>query len=146
MLSPDDIRAMGIRRYPSYLRALVMGEAFFPLKIPFGRPSTSDEWPKLQKEITALATGTVGYRIEWTTVNTRRWGEQRMPERVWFDDEATCLQALGKKTEVIRFAVCSHSPMTFVRSSRAGCRTMFCAWSNLLPSGGSCSSSAATSW
>jgi hypothetical protein len=100
MLSPDDIRAMGIRRYPSYLRALVMAEAFFPLKIPFGRPSTSDEWPRLQKEITALATGTVGYRIEWTTVNTRRWGEQRMPERVWFDDEATYLQALGKKAEV----------------------------------------------
>lgn len=100
MLSPDDIRDMARRKYPSYLRALVAGDAFFPLKIPFGRPSTSDEWPKLQQEITALASGTVGYRIEWTTVDTRRWGEQRMPVRVWFDDEPAYLQALGKTTEI----------------------------------------------
>lgn len=99
MLSPDDIRAMGLRKYPSYLRALALGEEFFPLKIPFGRPSASDEWPKLQKEIMALARATVGYRIEWTQVNTRRWGEQQIPQRVWFDNEMIYLQALGKTTE-----------------------------------------------
>lgn len=100
MLNPSDIRALSLRKYPSFVRALVRGEEFFPLQIPFGRPSNSEEWPKLQKEITALAGTDGGYRIEWAQVRTRRWGEQRMPYRVWFDDEGSYLQALGKEAEI----------------------------------------------
>ena len=100
MLSPDDIRTLCARKYPAFLRSVVTGEPFFPLKVPFGRPNTGEEWRKLDAEITALAQGTLGYRIEWEHINTRLYGRQQLPQRVWFDDESSFLKALGKQAEV----------------------------------------------
>jgi hypothetical protein len=79
---------------------VITGEPFFPLKVPFGRPTSSEEWRKLDAEITALAKSSLGYRIEWEHVNTRLYGRQQLPQRVWFDDESTFLKALGKEAEV----------------------------------------------
>src|SRR5688572_9583598 len=84
MLSPDDIQKLCERKYPAFLRSLVAGTPFFPNEIRFGRPSTTDEWEKLRQEISQLANGTLGYRIQWSETNTRKWGKQRFPERVWF--------------------------------------------------------------
>lgn len=103
MLSPDDIRGACQRKYPAFLRAAITGEAFFPLEIRFGRPSTTAAWQTLQTEISALAQPGAGYRIDWTDVNTRQWGRQRLPERVWFEHEADYLRLLGKIDEVSRF-------------------------------------------
>src|SRR5688572_24896499 len=100
MLRPDEILAVCERRYPAFLGSIVTGEPFFPLQIPFGRPSPSDDWPKLAREITALDKANVGYRIEWEEVRTRRWGVQRMPQRVWVDDEDIYLRMLRRKSEV----------------------------------------------
>ena len=75
----------------------------FPLEIRFGRPSKSDDWHNLQREITSLAQGQLGYQIEWTDVNTRRWGRQRFPERVWFATETEFLRAIHKQAEVEGF-------------------------------------------
>jgi hypothetical protein len=100
MLSPDDIRTLCRRKYPAFLRSMVTGEPFFPLKVPFGRPTSSEEWHKLDAEITALAKGSLGYRIEWEHINTRVYGRQQLPQRVWFDDESSFLKALGKQAEV----------------------------------------------
>src|SRR6266702_4126563 len=85
MLSPDDIQRLCERRYPGFLRSIVTGEEFFPLRVAFGRPSGSDEWARLQAEISALAGATMGYRIDWEEINTRRWGRQRLPARVSFE-------------------------------------------------------------
>ena len=103
MLSPSDIRALCQRKYPAFLRSLLTKEPFFPLKVPFGRPTSSEQWEKLQTEITTLANASLGYRIEWQDVNTRLYGRQRLPQRVWFDDESSFLKALGKQTEVDEF-------------------------------------------
>jgi hypothetical protein len=103
MLSPEEIRGVCERKYAAYLRSLVTGEAFFPLPIPFGRPKPSHPWSVLDSQITALAESTLGYRIEWEETNSRRWGRQRFPHRVWFDDESSFLKALRKQTEVDTF-------------------------------------------
>lgn len=103
MLSPDDIRRLCERKYPAFLRSEVTGEPFFPLRIRFGRPSSTDEWEKLQSEITALAQAGLGYEIEWIETNTRRWGTQRLPDRVYFESELEFLQLLRKQAEVERF-------------------------------------------
>jgi hypothetical protein len=105
MLSPDDIRAACRKKHPAFLRALVTGEAFFPLEIRFGRPSTTAAWATLQSEISALALAQddCGYRIDWAEINTRQWGRQRLPERVWFEHEAAFIRLLGKSAEVERF-------------------------------------------
>ena len=105
MLSPDDIRAACQKKYPDFLRALITGETFFPLEIRFGRPSTTAAWSTLQSEITALASAQPvhGYCIDWVETNTRHWGRQRLPERVWFETEAGYLALLGKDAETRRF-------------------------------------------
>lgn len=103
MLHPDDIARLCQRKYPAFLRSVVTGEAFFPLEIRFGRPSTTAEWETLRREITALAGGNLGYCIDWDETNTRRWGRQKFPRRVWFADEASFLRALGKAGEGGRF-------------------------------------------
>src|SRR5690348_12438483 len=103
MLSPDEIRALCERKYAAFLRSIVTGEPFFPLKVPFGRPQSSEEWRKLDAEITALARNDLGYRIEWEQVKTRLYGQQKLPQRVWFDEEASFLKALRKQTEVDEF-------------------------------------------
>jgi hypothetical protein len=107
MLSPEDIRASCLKKYPAFLRAVVDGEAFFPLEIRFGRPSSTAAWSTLQSEISglALAQTELGYRIDWTEINTRQWGRQRLPERVWFETEADYLRVIGKADEVRRFRV-----------------------------------------
>lgn len=103
MLSPNDIQRLCRRKYPAFLKAVVTGAHFFPLKIRFGRPSTAEEWDKLRTEVAALAKGQLGYRIQWTETRTRRWGLQRLPERVWFEDEGEFLGALSKQEEVAAF-------------------------------------------
>src|SRR5436309_330696 len=103
MLNADDIQRLCQRKYPAFLKSVITGERFFPLDIRFGRPSTTDEWEKLRREITALAKGKVGYRIDWAETNTRRWGRQKFPERVWFENEAEFLGAVRKREEVEMF-------------------------------------------
>lgn len=103
MLNPDDIQRLCERKYPAFLRSIVTGEQFFPMLIRFGRPSSVDDWEKLRREISSLANGDIGYRIEWVETNTRRWGQQKFPERVWFENELGLLKALRKTSEVEKF-------------------------------------------
>jgi hypothetical protein len=103
MLSPDEIQRLCERKYPAFLSSLVSGERFFPLEIRFGRPSTTDEWEKLRGDISTLARANIGYRIEWAETNTRRWGRQKFPTRVWFECEDDYLSSLRKRPEVQTF-------------------------------------------
>jgi hypothetical protein len=103
MLAPEDIRRRAQSRYADFLRVIVDGTAFFPLPIRFGKPSPTDDFEKLRREINALTEADLGCKIEWTEVNSRRWGKQRFPERVEFVDESSYLRTLGKTKEVARF-------------------------------------------
>lgn len=103
MLSPDDIRRSALRRYADFLRSIVTGEPFFPLQIRFGKPSATEDFEKLRREIAALTSANLGCSIDWVEVNSRRWGQQRLPERIEFPDEARYLHLLGKAKEAARF-------------------------------------------
>src|SRR5712671_3219541 len=103
MLSPDQIRDFCLRRYPRFLQSLVTGEPFFPLDVPFGRPKPSDNHTKLSREIKVLAEADLGYRLAWTERKLRLLGEQKLPARVWFEDEAGLLKAVGKTREAETF-------------------------------------------
>ena len=100
MLSPADIKAQALRKYPTVLRAIANDETVFPMDVRFGRPATTADWATLQSEISALAQGKLGCEIEWEEINTRRWGRQRLPSRVRFADETNYLRLLGKTEEV----------------------------------------------
>lgn len=103
MLSPDQIRDFCRRRYAEFLRSLVTSDTFFPLEVPFGRPRAGDDFGKLNREIKALAEADLGYRLEWTERKFRLLGDQNIPSRVWFEDEAGYLKILGKIREVELF-------------------------------------------
>jgi hypothetical protein len=103
MLSPEDIRHRALTSYVDFLRSVVNGRVFFPLQVRFGKPSATEDFEKLRGEITALTKANLGCQIDWADVNSRRWGKQRLPERVEFVDEGSYLRALGKAKEVIRF-------------------------------------------
>jgi hypothetical protein len=83
----------------------VPGEKFFPMPIRFGQPSTADDWERLRREVSSLANAQLGYKVEWTETNTRRWGWQKFPTRVWFDNEGDYVAALCKGQEVAAFRV-----------------------------------------
>jgi hypothetical protein len=103
MLSPEDIRRRALTCYADFLRSIATGSVFFPLPIRFGKPSATEDFNKLRNEITALTKANLGCHIEWMEVNSRRWGKQRLPERVEFVEEASYLRAIGKTKEVARF-------------------------------------------
>lgn len=103
MLSPKDILRYASTRYPSFLQSIVNDSVFFPLPIRFGRPSATENFDKLRREITALTKANLDCHIEWIEVNSRRWGKQRLPERVEFMNETSYLSTLGKTKEVSRF-------------------------------------------
>ena len=103
MLSPAEIQGMAERRYHAYLKSLVTGKPIFPIRIRFGVPSATEGFAKLQKEVTALATGNFGYTIEWEVKKTRKYGTQKLPSQVRFDTEQQFIKALDKEREVQRF-------------------------------------------
>ena len=103
MLKPEEILRRASNCYADFLRSIVNGDAFFPLTIRFGKPSGTDDFDKLRGEITALTSANLGCHIQWTAVNTRRWGQQRLPERVEFLDEGSYLNSIGKLKEVSQF-------------------------------------------
>src|ERR1017187_274731 len=103
MLSPEDIRRRALTCYADFLRSIVNGSVFYPLPVRFGKPSATEDFNKLRSEITALTKANLGCHIEWTEVNSRRWGKQRLPKRVEFVDETSYLRAIGKTKEVTRF-------------------------------------------
>ena len=103
MLKPAEIQGMAERKYPAFLQSLVTGESIFPIRIRFGIPSTTDDFAKLQQEVTTLANGNFGYTIEWEEKKTRKHGIQKLPSQVRFDSEDQFVKALGKGREVQLF-------------------------------------------
>lgn len=103
MLSPEQIRDFCRRRYPDFLRSLVTGDNFFPLDVRFGRVKPSDNFTTLNREIKALTEADLGYHVEWADRKFRLLGEQKIPSRVWFENETGYLKILGKAREVESF-------------------------------------------
>jgi hypothetical protein len=103
MLAPEDIRRRALARYADFLRSVVSGATFFPVPVRFGKPSPTEDFAKLRREINALTEANLDCKIEWVEVNSRRWGKQRLPERVEFADEVSFLRTLGKTKEVTHF-------------------------------------------
>jgi len=103
MLTPAEILRFAERKYPEYLKSLISGDPIFPMRIRFGLPSTTDDFAKLQTDVTALSNQNFGYTIEWEVRNTRRYGQQKLPSQVRFDTAEQFVAALKKSAEVEKF-------------------------------------------
>lgn len=104
-MTPEQIREWALARHSDYLRTIVTGEVFFPKEVRFGRASPTEDFRRLKTQFDSLAAGAVriGYCIAWEERNTARWGRQRFPVRVWFEDETGFATATGKATELAKF-------------------------------------------
>jgi len=114
MLAPADILDAASRRWPGVLRAEAAGDNLFPLQIPFGRPKTTADFAVLQRDIEALATAPLPWRIDWEEVQTRKWGRQRWPVRVAFDSADMLAAALNRSEQLQRIR-------TAIRLARETC-------------------------
>lgn len=108
MLTPAEIKQKARRKYNAFLRSLITQEPFFPLEIPFGRPKSTADYATLRREVTQLRDGSkevrgFGYTIEWQTTQTRQYGTQTLPHKVYFETATDYLRLLGKQKEVEQF-------------------------------------------
>lgn len=118
MISKDDIRKQAERRFPDFLRSVVTGESFFPLEIRFGKRVPRGEYHAFAERRNVLLSNASdvisedgdgaprssdGYIVELARHNSRRYGRQMLPTRIYFEDEVGYAAFLGRNREVRRF-------------------------------------------
>jgi hypothetical protein len=113
VISPEAIREKALKIWNSgrILSATLTGESLFPLEMPF-RKATAREalerFSEMREWVSRLREGSremkgFGYSLEFTEVNHRQLGSQRLPGRIWFDTERDFLRFIGKGKEFERF-------------------------------------------
>jgi hypothetical protein len=104
MIQPDDILKKAKNLYSEFLKAWALGRTdFFPRLVPVSRIPDSNI-PKAAKEIQRLREGSkaaqgFGYSIEWEEVNSRRYGKNLFPKRVYFESQNDLLRFTGMQRE-----------------------------------------------
>lgn len=103
MLSPTELRAKLLRRYPDVQRAWLTGENVFPLRVPLGTLPTARA--ELQTAVIALETDCkrAGYRIERQRHHSKTFGTQDFPKAVQIDTLDVYLTIMDKTAEFALF-------------------------------------------
>lgn len=108
MRSQTEIKRYSENKYREYLRAVITGVSFFPLEVPFGKLNPAADLGELIDAVRELVSGSkdrqgIGYSVLLADVRTRKYGLQRLPKRVFFDQEEDFVGFLGKRSEVADF-------------------------------------------
>lgn len=103
MLKPEEILELARGKWPTVLRAEAMAENLFPLRIPFGRPNTTEDFAHLRQEIECLAQASYPWHVEWKDIQTRKWGRQRWPVQLTFRSIEDLACALRQSSELDAF-------------------------------------------
>jgi hypothetical protein len=93
------------------LAARMTGEPLFPLALRLRRPDTrayGAHFEKVRNWIRVLEEGArtrrgFGYDIEWTEINHRQLGRNKIPDRVAVPTETDALKLIGTEKEAVRF-------------------------------------------
>jgi hypothetical protein len=110
MINPSGIRKKAERLYNEYLTALLKSESFFPKEIPFGKVNSTDDYNIIKSEVKELINGSkdkldYGYKVELSQSNTRKYGLQSFPCRIYFENETDYLKFIKKEKEVSEFKI-----------------------------------------
>jgi hypothetical protein len=110
MINPQGIKKKAVRLYNEYLTALLKSESFFPKEIPFGKVNSTDDYNIIKSEVKELINGSkdklgYGYKVELARFNTRRYGLQSFPCRIYFENETDFLKFIKKEKEVSEFKI-----------------------------------------
>ncbi|RUM94017.1 MAG: hypothetical protein DSZ28_05380, partial [Thiothrix sp.] len=135
MITPGEIKKKAISRWNQgkVLRSWLGAELIFPLVLPAGKPTASQllkdfaqvrSW-KSMLESHALCHVGHGYRIEYTEINHRQFGRQRLPKFVIFDSVDDLAKFIGKHGDIKRFA----NILKLIRQQQPG----LCRWVERYP-------------
>lgn len=110
MINPSVIRKKAERLYNEYLTAFLRSESFFPKEIPFGKVNSTDDYNIIKSEVNELINGSkdklgYGYKVELSQFNTRKYGLQSFPRRIYFENETDFLTFIKKEKEVSEFKI-----------------------------------------
>ncbi len=114
MITPGEIKKKALSRWNQgkVLRSWLGVELIFPLVLPAGKPTTSlllknfaqvRSW-KSTLESHSLCHVGHGYRIEYTEINHRQFGHQRLPKSIIFESVDELAAFIGKRGDITRFA------------------------------------------
>jgi len=127
MIAVEEIRKQAERAYPRFLSSLVTGEPFFPLEVRFGKQFMKGTYHEFEEQRRLLFDGaarlvdqpettgdgaafcssasrrSAGYVIELERHNSRRFGPQEVPARIYFDAPAEYAAFLGRRKEAEAF-------------------------------------------
>lgn len=111
--TPTDLADQVLRVWTKgrILAASVIGEPLFPLALRLRRPDArayGEHFEKVRNWIRALEDGArsrrgYGYDIEWTEINHRLLGRNKIPDRVAVPTEADALKLIEMEKEAARF-------------------------------------------
>jgi hypothetical protein len=111
--TPTDLHDQVLRVWNKglILAARITGAPLFPLALRLRRPDTraySENFEEVRNWIRALENGArvsrgFGYDIEWTDINHRQLGRNRIPNRIGVPTEADALKLIGKERTAARF-------------------------------------------
>jgi len=107
MISVRDLRAKAERKYKSYLESVAAGSDFFPLEMSVNKKPSGD-LADFQREIEGLIAKSkpkigYGYQLEFKRVQTKKFGTQDLPSRIFFEYEYDFLKFIIKQSEVRLF-------------------------------------------
>ncbi len=110
MINPAGIRKKAERLYYEYLTAILKSELFFPKEIPFGKPTHTGDYVIIKNEVEELINGSkdklgYGYKVESERFNTRRYGLQSFPCKIYFESEIDFLKFIKKEKEISEFKI-----------------------------------------
>jgi hypothetical protein len=101
MITPEEIKQQAERKYPSFLRASILDEIFFPFEIRFRKATASDDYLILRDWVRELLAGSkaergFGYDVVLKKQELRRYGRQSLPSQITIETEADYLRLIGK--------------------------------------------------
>jgi len=107
MISYKDIKDKAGNKFLHFLRSLISGEDFFSLIIT-GNKKPSDNIADFKKEVIELEDNSknvkgYGYSVTYEIVKTKKYGEQSLPQQIFFSSEEDYLKFIGKTKEVLSF-------------------------------------------
>lgn len=105
MISPNEIKAKGGRKYLSFLQSIIEEKPFTQLVIRSDKNYTKSSLPEFEKEILLLISQSkekkgFGYTLDFQRVKTKYLGTQDLPTTIYFDSEKDLIKYLGKEKEV----------------------------------------------
>ena len=112
-ITPQEIKTKARRSWDrqQVLRAELRDESLFPLDIPFRKPDARmllDDFSACRDSIQNLRSASkeqkgYGYQIQWKEIRHRRLGQQRLPQRIFFESSGDLLRYIGKEADFRNF-------------------------------------------